>query len=233
MSDRESPMARRWRLPATKRLGFAGCVLLAASMHCALLASPSVTPAPPKAGSIAPSVWVRHIAAASPRPVDEESAATETPTPMTPRAVAQTAPAVAEDPKVKAPPAAPPPADDAGESTRAASASATPPRDLDAEYMPRAALTVGPKAITPVVVDFPRFDGEADFYTGEFDLYIDADGTVARVAVATPQLPGILVGAVQDAFRAARFAPGEREGRPVPARIRIEVTFDSRRLDES
>jgi hypothetical protein len=45
----------------------------------------------------------------------------------------------------------------------------------------------------------------------------------------TPQLPGILSAAVRDAFLAARFSPGELDGRAVRSRLRIEVTFDSRK----
>ena len=89
------------------------------------------------------------------------------------------------------------------------------------------------KPIGPVVIDYPTFDGEADHYTGEFDLFIDDSGGVVRVVSATPDLPGILGNAVCAAFLGARFAPGEVEGRAVRSRIRIEVTFDSRRPPNS
>jgi len=100
-------------------------------------------------------------------------------------------------------------------------------------YLPRDVLTVPPKPISPVVIDYPTFDGEADHYTGEFDLLIDDSGGVVRVVRATPDLPGILGNAVCAAFLGARLAPGEVEGRAVRSRIRIEVTFDSRRPPNS
>jgi protein TonB len=105
--------------------------------------------------------------------------------------------------------------------------------DVDADYLPRSALTAGPRPQTPVVIDYPYFDGEADRYAGEFDVFIDDTGGVVRVASATPDLPGILANAVREAFLTARFSPGEVEGRPVRSRMRIEVTFDSRRLPSS
>ena len=105
--------------------------------------------------------------------------------------------------------------------------------DPDAVYVPRALLTTAPKPRAPVVVDYPYFDGEANHYTGEFDLFIDDNGGVVRVVDATPELPGILGRAVREAFLAARFSPGEVDGRPVRSRTRIEVTFDSRRQPSS
>ena len=103
------------------------------------------------------------------------------------------------------------------------------PLDADSVYVPRSLLTTAPKPKAPVVVDYPAFDGEADQYAALFDLFIDDAGGVVRVVASTPDLPGILSNAVREAFLAARFVPGEIDGRPVRSRMRIEVTFDSRR----
>jgi hypothetical protein len=99
----------------------------------------------------------------------------------------------------------------------------------DIEYLPRSELTVVPRPNVPVVIPYPSFDGEADAYTGEFDVFIDDHGGVVRLVSATPTLPGILVSAVREAFQAVTFRPGERDGSPVRSRIRIEVTFDKRK----
>jgi hypothetical protein len=103
------------------------------------------------------------------------------------------------------------------------------PGGLDADYLPRAALTVAPRAQGPVLIGYPYFDGEGSSYAGEFELFIDDAGGVVRVQSAGVQLPKILVDAVRDAFLAARFDPGEVDGRRVRSRIRVEVTFDSQR----
>ena len=73
----------------------------------------------------------------------------------------------------------------------------------------------------------------ADQYTGAFELFIDDTGGVVRVVTATPDLPGILGHAVREAFLSARFSPGEVNGHPVRSRMRIEVTFDSRKEQPS
>jgi hypothetical protein len=98
--------------------------------------------------------------------------------------------------------------------------------DAEVVYLPRAALTVAPRAQSSIAIAYPYFDGEADHYTGEFELFIDNIGGVVRVSSVTPGLPGILVSAVQEAFYGARFSPGEREGSAVRSRIRIEVAFE-------
>ena len=99
----------------------------------------------------------------------------------------------------------------------------------DTTYLARSALTLAPKARAPVAINYPYFDGEGDQYLGEFDVFIDDRGSVVRVVAKTPQLPGILSAAVRDAFLAARFSPGEVDGRAVRSRLHIEVNFDSRK----
>lgn len=113
-------------------------------------------------------------------------------------------------------------------STPPAPPSTTWPSDVLVEYLPRSALSVGPRPLLPVLIDFPSFVGDAERYTGEFEIFIDDNGGVVRVAQDDPDLPPILVQAVRDAFMQARFAPGELDGQAVRSRIRIEVVFESR-----
>ncbi len=101
------------------------------------------------------------------------------------------------------------------------------------DYLPRSALTVGPRPHEAVMIDYPYFDGEADQYLGEFDVFIDDAGGVVRVTSATPDLPGILANAVREAFQSARFSPGQVNGQAVRSRIRIEVTFEKSGLQPS
>lgn len=119
----------------------------------------------------------------------------------------------------------------------AGESAAPPPRgtadDDEMVYLPRVALSVAPRSRAPVTVAYPHFDGEADGYTGEFEVFIDDTGGVVRVVNTTPDLPGILVNAVREAFLPALFHPGERDGRTVRSRIRIEVSFDKGTLPSS
>lgn len=114
-----------------------------------------------------------------------------------------------------------------GVARRQTAASSEAPVSLEQMYLERSMLSVAPRALDPVVIDFPDFAGVAEHYVGEFEIYIDDTGGVVRVASNTSDLPQILHHAVQAAFLPARFAPGEVNGRPVRSRIRIEVTFGS------
>lgn len=95
-------------------------------------------------------------------------------------------------------------------------------------YFPRSQLTVAPAAIDPVVIDYPRFDGDAGRYVAELSLFIDEAGRVLRVRVDNGSLPPALEDAARRAFTQARFRPGEAaEHGTVKSRIRIEVVFES------
>lgn len=95
-------------------------------------------------------------------------------------------------------------------------------------YFPRSQLAVVPAAIDPVVIDYPRFNGDVGRYVAELSLFIDETGRVARVRVDSGSLPAALEDAARRAFTQARFRPGEAaEHGVVKSRIRIEVTFDS------
>lgn len=95
-------------------------------------------------------------------------------------------------------------------------------------YFPRSQLAVAPAAIDPVVIDYPRFDGDAGRYVAELSLFIDETGRVARVRVDSGSLPPALEEAARRAFTQARFRPGEAaEHGAVKSRIRIEVVFES------
>jgi hypothetical protein len=103
------------------------------------------------------------------------------------------------------------------------------PIEVAIEYYSRLALSQPPRPREPVVVDYPYFDGADDHYVGEFDVFIDDTGGVVQVTPATPNLPGILVNAVREAFLAARFAPGELQGRPGDVPIVLVELVGARR----
>jgi len=100
-------------------------------------------------------------------------------------------------------------------------------RDPYADFLPRSALTAGPRPSQPVLIDFPEFVGAAARYAAEFEILVDDAGGVVHVVSVDPELPLILLQAVRDAFTPVRFSPGEVDGHPVRSRFRIEVTFDS------
>jgi protein TonB len=121
-----------------------------------------------------------------------------------------------------------------------ASASASPPQpafglvtpagESDAEYYPRAALSLAPAPLDAIVIDYPPIADDSGHHVSELSLFIDEAGRVTRVRVDGQALPPALEQAARAAFTGARFRPGEVEGRAVKSRIRIEVVFDARPL---
>jgi hypothetical protein len=193
--------------PAVQRKRLGWCLLAVLSAHLLLLAEPAQRAVAP-ANSMPRAVQVRLVSAAG--------------------LVPSTAGATGASSEHQASPVS-----TAAATLRSARPSTNQTRrgngDDLVDYLPRTALSVAPKAREPVAIDYPFFDGEADHYVGEFDLFIDDTGSVTRVVTVTPHLPGILGGAVRAAFLSARFSPGEVNGHAVRSRMRIEVTFDSHR----
>jgi periplasmic protein TonB len=98
------------------------------------------------------------------------------------------------------------------------------------DYYPRTELTVGPTPAGVVQIEYPAVDGERDLYVSELVLLIDETGVVSRVLLVGAPLPAQLEEAARSAFLHALFMPGERDGRAVKSRIRVEVVFDNRRI---
>jgi hypothetical protein len=203
-------LARGVSLARRERLGW--CVLIVICAHTLMLGSAWRIGVPvPTVSSPARLVQVRQVVVAdAPKPAVSPAAIVERGEQARPAAVVRSA--------------------TAGETDSIPGQTLL---DADSIYVPRKLLTTAPKPSAPVVIDYPAFDGESDQYTALFDLFIDDLGGVVRVVTATPELPGILSNAVREAFLAARFSPGEVDGHPVRSRMRIEVTFDSRRPTSS
>jgi periplasmic protein TonB len=158
------------------------------------------------------------------------------PAPVLPGAVAPERVAAAPDrsPPMHRPPAqAPAPRADtaaAAEShppTPASHADGTAP---DIEYFPRSMLSIAPRAAAGVSVLFPDGVDGVVHLVARVELFIDEQGIVQRV-VALDALPPIFEDAVRSTFSRTRFTPGKIDGMAVRSRIRIEVSFDSDRVD--
>lgn len=97
----------------------------------------------------------------------------------------------------------------------------------DASYLPREALSVVPTLLNPVLLDVPR-DVPDGRYRVELTLYIDELGGVRRAVVSAPDdTPPRLLEIARQAFLASLFRPGQREGRPARARLRVQVEFEA------
>ena len=58
-------------------------------------------------------------------------------------------------------------------------------------------------------------------------LFISESGKVEKALILHAEPPGYFEGAVQQAFRAARFTPAMKHGRPVKAQVVLEVRYDA------
>lgn len=95
------------------------------------------------------------------------------------------------------------------------------------DYVPRPLLTVPPVALTPVLIVSPPGNTEIARRAGILSLFIDEDGRVQYITANDPALPPTFEQAARDAFMAARFTPGQINGRLVKSRVRVEVVFDN------
>jgi TonB family protein len=100
-----------------------------------------------------------------------------------------------------------------------------PPAFDEAAYLPGSRLTQRPKPLAQVVVPYPKQASESRLMVARILVFIDEDGSVAKV-VSRSHLPPEFEEAARNTFEKARFRPGEIDGRPVKARMLIEVTFD-------
>ena len=75
----------------------------------------------------------------------------------------------------------------------------------------------------------PHFPALALVPTGRvvLRLYVDEDGSVESVAAESADRTGAFEAAAREAFAAARFLPGIKDGVPVKALVRVEVLFGS------
>jgi TonB family protein len=104
-----------------------------------------------------------------------------------------------------------------------------PPRAFDEKhYLPLVMVTRPPAPIRPVAVPYPQGAGMEGRVTARLTLFIDEDGSVARVVVANADLPEAFARAATDAFAPAKFRPGQLENAPVKVRMVVDVEFEDR-----
>lgn len=95
------------------------------------------------------------------------------------------------------------------------------------EYLPRDLLSVAPAAQTSIIIPYPPEVAGTGRYAGIFALFIDELGEVRGVRMEDQRLPPAMEQAVRQIFLQTRFAPGQRDGRDVKSRIRVEIVFDT------
>lgn len=201
------------------------CACLSVALHAAVLTlrPMAVQPQPAVAAPGVQTQWTRAriVPAAAPQAVEptlSENAASA------PSAVVA-APHFSATRRKVAAASTPPPASD----IQRAPPHSTPAASTDerGDYLPRPLLTVPPIAKTRISLVTPASETQFARYTGILSLFIDETGRVQHIAANEPQLPPAFEQAAREAFMAAEFSPGERDGRPVRSRVRVEVVFDN------
>lgn len=225
-------------------------VWISLALHAALIALVQVAP-PPALRVGEPAIEVRLLQAPSaddalPAPAAETPAASADAQPMPQLAPL---PAAEAEPVVPpAPPAALPAAESpaepradapAGEPAVVPSAAPAPALAItsavDLTYYSARELDVQPRALREIVPDYPA-DADRQRLSGKvrLELKLEADGRISGLEVVSASPPGVFDASTIDAFRDARFAPAQKNGRPVRARVVIEIVYDwtGRGLDQ-
>jgi protein TonB len=120
-----------------------------------------------------------------------------------------------------------------GAEVMVAQASPTPPKGIAGttaprkavRYVPASDLDVRPQVMTHVMPEYPKSLLSGIRGRVVLDLYISITGAMDRVQVVSAKPPQRFDQAAVDAFSKARFTPGRKNGKPVPSRLRIEVSF--------
>ncbi|HZY19501.1 MAG TPA: energy transducer TonB [Ramlibacter sp.] len=201
-----------WRTDPLAQPAFRLAVAAAIALHAGLLLGwpTAAAPAPPATGPGGGKLKLRHV------PAPQAPAAA----PLAPQPAAVGAVQAA-----KLPPASPPPAPSVPQDTAAPLAAPAAQPAGEPEYLPRSRLTVPPRPRDEVSIPFPdEVKGVVDLKV-RVALFIDEAGTVQRVKLETADVPPVFAEAVQKAFLATRFSPGELDARPVRSQVRIEVAF--------
>lgn len=208
-------------------------------LHAAVIALVQVVP-PAGVSVEAPVIEVRLVA---PLPAPAVNALPP-PSPAVPEPdvapVARLAPSpapealpVAPPPPVVPPPAATPPHDAPLPAAPAPSPTAVPvpaaalTSSVDLTYYNARDLDVQPHALRVIRPDYPaEADRQRVSGTLRLQLKLEADGRVSDIEVVSATPPGVFEDSAIKAFRDARFAPAQKNGRPVRALVVIEVVYD-------
>jgi len=137
---------------------------------------------------------------------------------------AQPAPPVAKPQPADAAPAVPQPA---AAPPAAAAPTMAITSSVDLTFYSARDLDVQPRALREIVPDYPpgadrqRLSGKV-----RLQLKLEADGRVSDLEIVHADPPDVFNESTIRAFRDARFAPAQKNGRPVRAQVLIEVVYD-------
>lgn len=101
------------------------------------------------------------------------------------------------------------------------------PRRFDeSAYLPISRVTLRPSPVTPIAVPYPPGFAAAASRNEKLIVFIDEDGSVAKVAFAGDRLPSPFAIAAKKTFENVRYRPALVGDTPVKARVVVVVTFE-------
>lgn len=206
-------------------------IWISLGLHAALIALVQVSP--PASTGAAPAIEARLVSshAETAPSLSDGREATETvapqPTPLAPADVAGALPAVASPDPPAVSPSAPTEAAPAAAPGEASAPSPGISLPVDLTYYTARELDVQPRALGRIEPTYPEA-ADRQQLSGRVRLQVklEADGRVSDVEVVQADPPGVFDASAIEAFRAARFVPGQRGDRPVRALLLIEVEYD-------
>jgi protein TonB len=104
-----------------------------------------------------------------------------------------------------------------------AAAAGVPLPQPEPYYYRTSELTERPAPLARVQPRFP--DGAPESGRLKMRLYINETGTVDAIDITEAEPEGVFEQAAAEAFAAARFRPGHKDGNPVKSQISLEVSF--------
>ena len=128
---------------------------------------------------------------------------------------------------LQAPPPAPAPSRPApnrpARGSHESAAAGVPLPQAQPYYYRASELTERPAPLARIQPRFP--DGAPESGRLKMRLYINENGTVDAIDVTEAEPEGVFERAAAEAFAAARFRPGHKDGSPVKSQISLEVSF--------
>ncbi len=193
----------------------------------------ATVPETPAAAEVEPSPETEPQPAAEPVPEKKPEPAPlvvepEAPQPAPPLPQPAPVPAVAAaPPKSPAAAASPVPSGPAAPELESPRPLLEIPSAVDLAYYGAREVDVLPRALREIRPEYPT-EADRRRVSGNvrLQLKLEADGRVSDVEVLEANPPGLFEESALAAFRQARFSPAQRNGRPVRARIVIDVEYD-------
>jgi TonB family protein len=115
---------------------------------------------------------------------------------------------------------------DAGPFDEPNGGNMTVPLPAPPQYRSGAELDHRPRPREAVIVPFPATELSELKGSVVVVLYINASGAIDRLELVDSNLPVAFGQAAIEAFRSASMQPGEKDGLPVPSRMKIMVEFE-------